>query len=54
MEFDKPQETKQDNEVEIEEDNKKINISVLQCCKLYNAFTTFIINLNSLDTILKK
>ena len=54
MEFQKPQETNQDNEMEMEEDNKKINISVLQGSKLFNENTPFIINLNSLDTINKK
>jgi Mg-chelatase subunit ChlD len=54
MEFDKPHETNQDNEIEMEEDKKKINISVLQGSKLFNENVPFIINLNSLDTINKK
>ena len=46
MEYDKPHET-QDN-------NKKINISILQGSKLFNENTPFIININSPDTIIKK
>ena len=46
MEYDKPHETP--------ENNKKVNISVLQGRKLFNENTPFIININSPDTIMKK
>ena len=46
MEYNKP--------TEFQEENKKINISILQGSKLFNDNTPFIINLNSPDTINKK
>ena len=46
MEYDKPTETQQEN--------KNVNISILQGSKLFNENTPFIINLNSPDTINKK
>ena len=51
MEYDKPTEG-QDQEAQ--EENKKVNISILQGSKLFNENTPFIINLNSPDTINKK
>ena len=46
MECPKPHETP--------ENNKKINISILQGSKLFNENTPFIININSPDTMIKK
>ena len=51
MEYEKPTEG-QDQEAQ--EENKKVNISILQGSKLFNENTPFIINLNSPDTINKK
>ena len=46
--FEKPQDTPQN------EENKKVEISILQGSKLFNEYTPFIINLNSPDIINKK
>ena len=49
MEYDKPTEGQEN-----QEENKKVNISILQGSKLFNENTPFIINLNSPDTLNKK
>ena len=49
MEYTKPQENQ-----ETPENNKIVNISILQGSKLFNENTPFIININSPDTINKK
>ena len=52
MEYEKP--TEGEEFLENQEENRKVNISILQGSKLFNENTPFIINLNSPDTLNKK